>query len=825
MFKPVLAALAILSASTLLGLTATEAYVTNKLAQASSGLVTSTIPAAVAAAVSTAVSTNNAAVLATVADMLATNAPAILSDVSNNRWVQWEGGTGMVYDANQMAWHLIQPNLYTVEQEGLIITNALPGVYRMDGLSFPIAEGSSGRAENGYSASAGSTSIYAGNGTMTWEGTFGAGTNDFELALIGFGDTAIMKYYVFTNLVGKIPPVSSSAYIQQGSQTISVTPDTTNFTALAAYTNAAFWLVPPTNSKHSVTCAVEFSSARYITGVSYTKVDSYFGYTPIKTVLFRDYRTGPMSWRVEAVISPQAYDVHDIYWGYVSNMVVQTYDRLDMTPMAFVNDGAGIIEKTDSLPEVDGVPQTDNGTSRYIVNAASMRRYIDARKNELADHAWNRTPSGRDVPERGIVTIDEPLVQQGLISIMQSGDSYLQSADGDSWYSSESGSRWGIGPSGRVAFEIFATNRLLNVSAFTVAAGTAYLTISTNWVTGTPVVEYSPTLTNPQWLSCPEQIITDNGSNWTATCSAPAGMRFYRVVDPGGDNEIVSHYDHTFEAGITLGGVKRTTWPDGSSSGLTPADATNISAAAVTIYRRASASSATVTVSPLTNVYVLALDVDAVISNDLSGLTVAGREAKWELAVNFTATSALYSAWAANIAWQGGSPELTCTGAYRFAMSTADGLTVTARQTYPTVHEWHYLSSPISTMTVGSWFQYAASTNAAYFYNPVKATKLLLDYDVYAVSGAITNDYVAVTCVRSDTALASATASCRTNSVRQVSGTSYYSFPPCLLVPSAEDHIIAVWQMGVNQTRLPLSRLGIRAANELESITPPAGWR
>lgn len=233
----------------------------------------------------------------------------------------------------------------------------------------------------------------------------------------------------------------------------------------------------------------------------------------------------------------------------------------------------------------------------------------------------------------------------------------------------------------------------------------------------------------------------------------------------------------------------------------------------------------TISVSSTKASYSLTLQSETIISNNLSSLSFQNQKADWEVSIDFSTTQALYSSFASNIFWIDGTPELSCTGTYRFVMTSWDGQTVMARQTYPTVYEWHYLSSPISAMTVGSWYQYTAATNGAYFYNPLRGSKLVLDYDIFVVSGTGTNNYLAVTCPRSDTALASATASCRTNQVILSTINTYYSFKPCLLVPSQEDHVVAIWQLGVAQTRLPLARLGIKKANELESVTPPDGWK
>lgn len=119
---------------------------------------------------------------------------------------------------------------------------------------------------------------------------------------------------------------------------------------------------------------------------------------------------------------------------------------------------------------------------------------------------------------------------------------------------STTGSTWRIGPSGRTAFEISATNRMLHIQAFSVQTnGYCTLDISTNWVVGTPFIEFTMDLLNHQWLACPEQTMTDNTNYWRGVC--PMGTnnaRFFRAISPGGENVIRSHFAHEFLDGIKL---------------------------------------------------------------------------------------------------------------------------------------------------------------------------------------------------------------------------------------------------------------------------------
>ncbi len=505
-------------------------------------------------------------------------------------WIDWRGPTGTVYEATTKAWHLVVHDYILSEGEGgAVITNAAPGTHRMVGLPNPLAEFASGASGDGWTAYCDDLYITAGSSTAEWQWSHDQSTNDFDLALVypdpslsGGGLSASMRWFTVTNIVGIIPPLDQSAYTWQGSKTIPSTHVTTNYGGYASGSNLV-WLIPPTAAKHSVTGTVDVTGDRYVTGVSFMKFFSKLsGDLSIPTVSFRDYRTSPTSWRVEAVIDSAPYLLSASYFAGLSNLVVYTFDRFDMQPLARTNDAAGITALVDGLTELEGAPLTEGAYGRNVVNASSLRRYVDARKDELADHAWARTPRGLDAPEPGIVTIDEPLVQQGAVATLQSGDWYMFSYEGGDWYSATTGSVWRVGPSGRVAFEINSTNRMLHISSFSVTSGVAAITVATNWLSGTPSIEYSAGLIYPQWLACPAQVGVNNVSNWVFTCPATAGQRFFRAIDPSGDNYLRSAFRHQFDAGVTLGGVTLNAWPQ--SGGVSASIVTGIVTAATSSF-------------------------------------------------------------------------------------------------------------------------------------------------------------------------------------------------------------------------------------------------
>ena len=133
--------------------------------------------------------------------------------------------------------------------------------------------------------------------------------------------------------------------------------------------------------------------------------------------------------------------------------------------------------------------------------------------------------------------------------------------------------------------------------------------------------------------------------------------------------------DLTINGTLTLNGITYANIPSGLSS------------AALTVYASVITSAATVVVVPSQTVYSVTLNTAAVISNDLSRLTVAENIAQWMEYVNFATTNALLSTWGTNTVWAGGVPTLTVTGTYVYTCSTLDGTTVIRKQTFPTLHQ------------------------------------------------------------------------------------------------------------------------------------------
>jgi hypothetical protein len=348
---------------------------------------------------------------------------------------------------------------------------------------------------------------------------------------------------------------STPGWFWQGSQVVAtnVWIATTNGRAFYQPGYGRYDLVPHTTTRHDVTGSVTVISSRYIVGVAadWHQSPSDDPLLAKQPTLYRVTRASPTSMVLRAWCSTRAADANAFYWVFASNIVVSTYDRAEMAAGLYTNDAAGVISRADSLPGADGADVVSD--PRRLVNAGSLSAYVASRKTEIADEAWNRTPGGRDVPDRRLVTIDEPLVQQGAIAYLQSGDYWCQSYVGGDWQSVSTGSVWRIGPSGTVAFEIASTNRMLYIQAFSVSGGYATLDIATNWVSAPPQIQFSTSLVNPQWLTCPQQSMSDEGGYWRGVCPGVAESRFFRAVSPGGDQRVRSHYRHEMLGGLSDG--------------------------------------------------------------------------------------------------------------------------------------------------------------------------------------------------------------------------------------------------------------------------------
>jgi hypothetical protein len=122
---------------------------------------------------------------------------------------------------------------------------------------------------------------------------------------------------------------------------------------------------------------------------------------------------------------------------------------------------------------------------------------------------------------------------------------------------------------------------------------------------------------------------------------------------------------------------------------------------------------AVVTVAPSQSkrIYQVSASTPITLTNDLSQLGAnCTTNYEWETWINYTDTNALSTVWDSRIRWQQQTPDLTVTGLYKFAMSTACGTIIQARQTYPTVYQW---ATPECQLLSGSMSAYPITLSGA----------------------------------------------------------------------------------------------------------------
>jgi hypothetical protein len=152
---------------------------------------------------------------------------------------------------------------------------------------------------------------------------------------------------------------------------------------------------------------------------------------------------------------------------------------------------------------------------------------------------------------------------------------------------------------------------------------------------------------------------------------------------------------------------------DGSLLTGLPSGASSAPLAWTPIATVASASVATATVTTVKSVYSFTTATAISYTNDLSQLALnCGTNYEWETWINYTDTNALSTVWDSRIEWQTGTPDLTVTGKYVFAFSTACGTSILGRQVYPTAYMWsHALVSASSSVSTSVDARHAIVNN------------------------------------------------------------------------------------------------------------------
>jgi hypothetical protein len=248
-----------------------------------------------------------------------------------------------------------------------------------------------------------------------------------------------------------------------------------------------------------------------------------------------------------------------------------------------------------------------------------------------------------------------------------------------------------------------------------------------------------------------------------------------------------------------------------------------------------------ITVTPDTSkkVYQVNASVPFTLTNNLATLAAnCTTNYEWETWVNITATNALVSTvWDSRFDWVQGVPELTVTGLYKFAMSTACGTRIQARQTYPTVYQlqsgWQYarngntpaspvfFNEPVTATTTNSYMVLGGLTEMT------KPSILSVDYFIYAVNGA-TNPLTIKMGYGQTAALPHANRVSITTNEFLTAGTtvrrSYY-VPALPKINAGYSVPYIEWNLLNVGPRFLTTQFASRPANELEQAAYNAGWR
>lgn len=173
---------------------------------------------------------------------------------------------------------------------------------------------------------------------------------------------------------------------------------------------------------------------------------------------------------------------------------------------------------------------------------------------------------------------------------------------------------------------------------------------------------------------------------------------------------------------------------------------------------------------------------------------------------------------------------MTCTGVYKFALSSPCGTIIQARQTWPTVYAWQtagYVAG--GSLAVGAWVDgaVAPATTTRYFRNPFCGTTLVIVRSgIYYSSNNTTNTIVYGSSQRSD-----AITSIRPSFTNTVIGSAPYTFRKTypavwtdLITSESMFYISAISTSGTTG-RMHLSQQTARPANENEIIYYNAGGR
>jgi hypothetical protein len=238
----------------------------------------------------------------------------------------------------------------------------------------------------------------------------------------------------------------------------------------------------------------------------------------------------------------------------------------------------------------------------------------------------------------------------------------------------------------------------------------------------------------------------------------------------------------------------------------------------------------TVTPSQSRRIYQVEASVPITLTNDLSQLGAnCTTNYEWETWINYTVTNALSTVWDSRIQWAQQTPDLTVTGLYKFAFSTACGTNIQARQVYPTVYTYAPLPfasaygaiGGVSLLYAKANLSTTTATNALGIGAPSSSARIVRT----SAYGGITTNRVAISMGRGAFYEVPTTALYPFKFYAESAGTTvlklFYQPPTTSLINA--DYMLFFYEYSTSNVNIPY--MESRQANELEVKAYNAGWR
>lgn len=437
---------------------------------------------------------------------------------------------------------------YVEVQTNIVVGNLTQRIVDATNGTVAAAHTASSATTAGYATSAGSASAVA------WE----AVTGKPDIVTPGALSTAHVGY---AETAGTATDPSARAWAQAASNLAAAAETDPLSLQTSAWYVAHADVGPHTLILSNGTTAVLLTNGYY--GSSFTHTGamlSVIAQTSANGTNYADAtQTGSAVWfRVYAYSELPGYEGESAT-GVVSDISVQSWTRPALVGRA--SDMAGQVLRVD-----DPVGARDVANLGYVNNAVAGVSAAD----------WAAHEASQDVKLAG-----NRLWFDGRWSLLSTG-AYAAVSYGA--YTAVVSNRWRLEYNGEAILSTEMGESGLAVSNFTLSGNVFQMGVATNG--GAPTPQYSTNLVN--WAAVPVYTTSfpaaTNGLyilTWTNTFD---GGTYFRAVgtDTNVIERIVAHRKLDMDTnGIVLGGVERTTWPDGGSGGITTQQVADIVATSI----------------------------------------------------------------------------------------------------------------------------------------------------------------------------------------------------------------------------------------------------